>query len=238
MNTTLDSFESALLTELRQHVVDAPAPEREPQRSPGRRPRRLRLAAVGATGVAASVVAVFGLGSTGGSPAYAVAQDGDGDVIVTVHRLDDASGLEKDLAAQGIDATVRYDADGLGTTYGVGSDGSVLPDLPPPDAPPAGTAPTEQGSDTRVEWNAEATAPGADAAPGGQPGDAGDPCGLGSEPATLTQDGSDWVLRIPAGSPLQDRHVAIGTGPDGSLSVFYEGDEPGSVCGMVSVTHP
>ena len=37
----------------------------------------------------------------GGSPAYAVDQNSDGDVIVTVHRLDDAAGLEKALLAEG-----------------------------------------------------------------------------------------------------------------------------------------
>ena len=47
-----------------------------------------------------------------------------------------------------------------------------------------------------------------------------------------SQDGSDWVLRIPAGSPLLDRHVTIGTDADGGLNVFFAGDEPGSLCGV------
>ena len=101
MNTRpLDSFESALLAELRQHVAEQPAAGAEP-RGPSAAatpaPPRPSVAA----GVAASVVAVFGLGSGGGSPAYAVDQDSDGDVIVTVHRLDDAAGLEKALRAKG-----------------------------------------------------------------------------------------------------------------------------------------
>jgi len=38
-----------------------------------------------------------------------------------------------------------------------------------------------------------------------------------------------------AGSPLQDRHVDLGTGADGALAVQYAGDQPGSMCGMVTV---
>ncbi len=94
--TPLDSFESALLARAAPAGGRAPGPA-----SPARPRRRLRLAAVGATGVAASVVAVFGLGGSGGSPAYAVDKNSDGDVVVTVHRLDDAAGLEDALARHG-----------------------------------------------------------------------------------------------------------------------------------------
>ena len=116
MNKTLDSFESALLLELRQHVAEHPSPEPVRVRRPR---RRLRIAALGATGVAASVVAVFGLGGTGGSPAYAVAENSAGDVIVTVHRLDDAAGLEQALLAKGIDADVSYDPSPSDGTFSV-----------------------------------------------------------------------------------------------------------------------
>src|SRR3954463_2599645 len=126
MNSTdqLDSFEAALLTELRREVTEQPALAPVP----ARRPRtRLRLAAIGAAGVAASVVAVFGVGSSGGAPAYAVEKNSSGDILVTVHRLDDASGLEGALRAKGIDADVSYDADGFGPTIGMGPDGAPLP---------------------------------------------------------------------------------------------------------------
>lgn len=235
MNTTLDPFESALLAELRRHVAEHPVPQ-------PRRPRhRLRLAAVAATGVAASVVAVLGLGGTGGSPAYAVDTTSDGDVVVTVHRLDDEAGLEDALSAQGIDADVDYDADGFSGSIGVGPDGEPLShdDQLRGLVPPSG-APAEGGSRLHVEGQGEARAGGADgptleAGPGGPPaGD--DPCGLGGDPATLTRAGADWVLTIPAGSPLQDRHVYIGTDSGGALSVSYAGDKEGSYCGMVSVT--
>jgi hypothetical protein len=97
---TLDTFEHSLLTDLRAHVAArTPAPSRRTR-------RRWALAAVPA-GLAASVA--VGL-SLGGSPAaYAVATAGNGDVVVTIHRLDDASGLEHALRAHGIRADVSYD---------------------------------------------------------------------------------------------------------------------------------
>jgi hypothetical protein len=54
---------------------------------------------------------VIGLGAGPGSaPAYAIAEDASGDVVVTVHELQDAAGLEDALRAHGIDADVTYDA--------------------------------------------------------------------------------------------------------------------------------
>jgi hypothetical protein len=233
----LDPFETALLVELRREVAEHPAPSPGP--TPPARPtrRRLRLAAVGATGIAASVVAVFGLGSTGGSPAYAVEKDGDGDVVITVHRLDDAGGLEDALQAEGIDADVSYDAGSFGPAFGTGPDGEPLPDPPPPAAgddrgPTSAEGGTDRGRDDGEGPSLTQQGPDGQARPA-DPDD--DPCGLGTDPATLSRQGSDWVLTIPAGSPLQDRHVAIGTDSTGALSVAYAGEEPGSMCGMVSV---
>lgn len=230
MNTTLDSFESALLAELRQHVTDHPAP------APTRRPRRLRLAAVAATGVAASVVAVFGLGGTGGSPAYAVDRTSAGDVVVTVHRLDDAAGLERALEAKGIDADVSYDGDGFGGTISLGPDGKPLKDgLMPPQGPQPGVE-LPGGGEQHAEVQGEAGGSDQSGPTLSGPGRADDPCGMGTSPATLTRSGTDWVLTIPAASPLQDRYVELGTDREGALWVAYAGDEPGSMCGMMTMT--
>jgi hypothetical protein len=220
----LDTFESALLTELRREVAEHPAPVAAPTFV--RRPRRrLRLAAVGAAGIAATVVAVFGLGGSGGSPAYAVEKNADGDVIVTVHRLDDASGLEKALAAKGIDADVSYDADGFGDFT------TSNPDGPPPMAPPTGAPGSGAESGTLTQQQDEngptPTGPGSSAGPD-------DSCGAADPPATLEQSGDDWVLTIPNGSPLMDRHVEIGTDSSGALAVQYAGNEPNSYCGVVT----
>jgi hypothetical protein len=226
MNDTpeLGSFETALLTELRREVAEHPALAPTPARRPR---RRLQLAAVAATGVAASVVAVFGFGGTGGSPAYAVDRDSDGDVTVTIHRLDDASGLEAALQAQGIDADVSYDPDSNNTTDALGSLG------PGPASPPPGSGSSEGGLSQSQEKGGPVTS-----GPG-RPGDETDPCGpIDPAPARLSHPGDDWVLSIPAGSPLQDRHVDIGTGPDGTLSVQYAGSQPGSMCGLMSREAP
>jgi hypothetical protein len=228
---TLDSFESALLTELRQHVIDHPAalPDGVTALAPRRR-RRLRLAVSAAVGTAASVVAVVGIGTGGGSPAYAVEKDSHGDVVVTIHRLDDASGLESALKAKGIDADVSYDPD---------SDGSTAAELgsvgPGPALPVPGSGPSEGGLSQQQKGDGS----GPVTSGAGPNADGTDPCGpIDPAPARLTHPGDDWVLTIPAGSPLQDRHVDIGTGPNGTLSVQYAGSQPGSMCGLMSVNSP
>jgi hypothetical protein len=178
--------------------------------------------------VAASVVAVFGLGGSGGSPAYAVAEDGNGDVTVTIHRLDDAAGLEQALSAHGIDADVSYDPSQSGSAAMLNSNG------PGGAFPPPGSAPSGGGLTQHHEESGGPVTSGPGPAAGGD-----DPCGpIDPAPARLRHLGDDWVLSIPAGSPLQDRHVEIGTGPDGTLSVEYAGNEPGSTCGIMQMDSP
>ena len=48
------------------------------------------------------------------------------------------------------------------------------------------------------------------------------------------------MLTIPAGSPLleDDRNLVIGTSVDGALTVNYDGDQPGSSCGVASMGAP
>jgi len=97
MTTDLDTFETALLAELRSVVEERQAP---------RRSRRRYLYA--GLAAAAAGVAVLVLPGTGAQPAYAVTTDGDGDVHVRVHGLEDAQGLEDALAVQGVAAVVTY----------------------------------------------------------------------------------------------------------------------------------
>lgn len=109
MTAQLDSFETALLAELRT-VVSARGSEPVPTPLPSRRRRRSwLLAPVGIA--AAAVTALVWLPGIGPTPAYAVTVDGGGEVHVRVHRLEDASGLESALEAQGITANVSYIAD-------------------------------------------------------------------------------------------------------------------------------
>jgi hypothetical protein len=98
--STLDSFEAALLGELRGAVADRHATASR---------RRLRAsAATAAAAVATAAVAAVSLTS---SPAFAVQQHPDGDVVVTIDRLSDAAGLERALAEHGVTAHVEYRAD-------------------------------------------------------------------------------------------------------------------------------
>jgi hypothetical protein len=103
--TQLDTYETALLAELRAVVAGRPAPA-PPRRSWN---RRWLLVPVGIT--AATVTALLVLPGTGPEPAYAVTVDGDGEVHVRVHSLADAQGLERALEQQGIAADVTYLAD-------------------------------------------------------------------------------------------------------------------------------
>ena len=105
---TLDTFEQALLTELRHHVA-ARTPDRTPARADGRRRWVLGLTAGGvATAAGAAVVLSLGAGVVGSSAAYAVESQPDGDLVVTVYDLSDADGLEHALAAKGVRAEVSH----------------------------------------------------------------------------------------------------------------------------------
>lgn len=102
----LDAFEQSLLTELRHHVAErsgASAPR------PGR--VRRRLAVLAAAAVAGGSVAV-GAAVLRPDAAFAVVEEGDGDIVVTITSLEDADGLEAALAEHGVEADVAYDSSG------------------------------------------------------------------------------------------------------------------------------
>jgi hypothetical protein len=100
MNAQLDSFETALLTRLREHVDQQP--ETRPRFS---RPRLLLGAAATVAAAAAMVVVIPGLGTT---TAYSVQEGNSGTITVEVHRLEDAEGLETELAKVGVRADITY----------------------------------------------------------------------------------------------------------------------------------
>jgi hypothetical protein len=223
---SLDHFETALLGELKEHVATQPA--RAPLAERPHRRRRRWAAGSAAAAAAATAYVVVSPGGPAVSPAYAVDQQSDGDIVVTIHRLEDSDGLEAALRDLGIDADVNYDP---GTTEnGITTFEMKDPDVDDEDAPPGGTT-DERGPSTGAEQRLEVD----QAIPGEVPTlpdcgwDEGDP-----EPATLTHERDDWVLRIPAKSPLQDRPVSITTGSQGELGVAYEGNDPGSYCAVLS----
>jgi hypothetical protein len=97
--STLDSFEATLLRELRGLVAERHATSAR---------RRLRAwAATAATAAIAAAVAAVSLTS---SPAFAVQEQPNGDVVVTIDRLSDSAGLERALAEHGVTAHVEYHA--------------------------------------------------------------------------------------------------------------------------------
>ncbi len=97
--TPLDTFERALLTELRGQVATG---RTATQHLAG---RSVAIAALclGAVGTTAALL------SSPSTPAFAVEPEQNGDVVVTVHRMDDPQGLEHALAAVGVESVVTYD---------------------------------------------------------------------------------------------------------------------------------
>jgi hypothetical protein len=82
-----------------------------------------RLAAV------AAIVGASAPTGLGGSQAYAVTERSDGDVVVTIHRLEDDDGLEQALADHGIVANVTYDPQIIGDTMMFGTE-KIPPGVP------------------------------------------------------------------------------------------------------------
>jgi len=100
VNAQLDSFETALLTRLREHV------DQEPDAS--RRFSRPRLLLGAAATVAAAVVMVVVIPGLGTTTAYSVQEGNSGTITVEVNRLEDAKGLEAELAKYGVRADITY----------------------------------------------------------------------------------------------------------------------------------
>lgn len=101
MNAPLDSFETALLTRLREHVD-----QRATIPVPTSRRRRVLLGAA-AVAAAATALAVV-LPELGTEAAYSVQEGNSGTIIVEVQRPEDAAGLESALAGYGIKADITY----------------------------------------------------------------------------------------------------------------------------------
>lgn len=97
----LDDFETRLLAELRTVVEEQNAGHAHP---PARRGTWLLVAAAAAIIAAAVVIVPI----WNAAPAWAVTREGNGRVDVQVNRIEDAAGLERALAAEGIVADVTY----------------------------------------------------------------------------------------------------------------------------------
>lgn len=205
MNTTypvephaFDSFDQALVTELR-HVVA------ERRTTPVRRTRR-RSALVAAS-VAAVTAGVFGFSTLGTASAYAVSRTSTGDITISIHRLDDAAGLRKELASYGIDAQVSYRGSSGMPGHTIKLPEGITPQVIHPG--PAGA-----GTGTSSATAASGPAGTTDAA-------CGDP---NNPPLTTDLRTDDYVITIPKGSAL--------TRSDSQLLITTSGDVKSSLAGL------
>lgn len=210
-NTDLDSFDRALLTELRQVAAEgAPAPAR----------RTRRKWAYAGSGVAAAVVTAFGLSTLGSPAAYAVDEQGDGDVVITIRELDDADGLERALAEHGIEAEVDYDSEGIGGVEIVPDDAAELPD-PPDGGDPEGGEVIKGKAEVETRYGGVEP----DLAEAGEP-PADDLCGGFEQMPFETDLGSDdYVITIPADSVIRESDAVLKITTSGDIADNMAGIE-------------
>lgn len=230
MNDQLDAFETALLTELRTVVAEQASRDHSPKNtragnarvgsSPtsistaslaegstrGRTSKTGRRFAAGSLLVAAAAaVTVGGIGPWHSAPpAYAVDRAPDGDVIVTVHRFDDAHGLEEELRAEGVHADVSY-AQAPSTTGSAAPTASTSPDGQPQsptgeDAEPPGAGTASIGDNRSFS--------------SGNPGEA-------ALAVQWRREGANWVLRLDS-DELTAWHFVIHLDSTGGLSLGTE----------------
>lgn len=108
---TLDSFETALLTHLRDHV--------EPRNQAAAPPSSKRRVVIGvAAAVAAGAALSVAVPQLGTEPAFSVQEGNTGLITVEVNRPENAVGLEAELAKYGIAADITYLAAGQGCDVG------------------------------------------------------------------------------------------------------------------------
>ncbi|WP_340538505.1 hypothetical protein [Nocardioides sp. GXZ039] len=214
----LDHFEQSLLTELRDVVADRAAdhtPDVVPLRSRSRQRRRAGLGIAAIIGAAATIAGLTTLG--GGTPAFAVENGDGGAVVVRIHELTDADGLEAALAERGIDAEVEYGA--TDTVVRIDGDGGPAPI--DQTAPPAGEV-SDEGLHVSVGEGGEDGPPADDGA-----------CGPidGVLPVNLERDGDDYVLTLSGATLVEGNQLKLNTmdGDTPSMMATYRfGD---TVCG-------
>lgn len=183
-NTThtddLDPFHRAALSELRTYVDSRPRPQR----------RRRRVIMPAAAAAAAALVAAAVFTATRPAPAYAVEQGQGGDVVVTIHRLTDAQGLQDQLRAAGLDALVTYRPGKTDTGIKLVLGAPNGSNVPPSNADKVPNVVLGTGK-LAAEVRAQCDIP------------------AGGAPATVQHTEDGYRITIPGNSPLQDRTFAI-----------------------------
>lgn len=233
----LDSFEQALLTELRDTAESAASAQIS---------RSRRRMGAGAAAAAAAVAGAFGISSLVSAPAFAVDAQDNGDIVVTINEFSDAEGLEAALADLGITAEVQYGGEATNVIE-VGEDGVARPGTEDPNLPLLseddyeGSA--QAGSEDSEALLRGSSEGGADLEaqlerveeddPDGLPNAVDDLCGSTELPLSVTRDGSAYVITIDGDSPLVSNPLTITTltrGDDGGDVVVALHPEPGVVC--------
>jgi hypothetical protein len=99
----MGKFEDELWTDLMQAHGDQLAATQRPQTRPGRmRPLALTAGAAGVIGVGTAMA--IALTATTSAPAYAVTENSDGTISVTIHDVTGVTGANTELAALGVRA--------------------------------------------------------------------------------------------------------------------------------------
>lgn len=218
-NTGLDHFDRALLTELRRFAES-------PTASAPQSRRRWVTPTAGIAAVAASL-GVVAVATLGPSTAFAVDQTSDGAVVITVHELSDADGLERALADHGINASVTYDGGPHAVSRTTGTDsGARDTDVLKDDA-----SEIEPGGRTAVSGTAGSAGPA----------DGSSPCGpLDQRPFDAEVRDDDYVITIPADSVLFDNDALLKITTSGDPATKFAGlavsySAGGTSCGFGSM---
>ncbi|MGL5808733.1 MAG: hypothetical protein ACRCYQ_02170 [Nocardioides sp.] len=185
------SFETALLAELRDVVTERAESPALDMPKPRRRGRAAVIGAAAAAAIAAVAVTVL----PASTPAFAVDRQADGDVVVTVNRLDDFDGLEEALAEYGVTAEVGE---------------LKLVEIDPEDGPgPGWMMEPEIEVETTEERVSEGTGPLEE---------------LCSEaPIEVDERGSGHVVTIPANAVHRDRTLILNLASESTVATVGEG---------------
>lgn len=205
MNQNLTSFESGLLDELQQHAGRRRAAAKR------RRSVAIATAAVAAVAVVAVSASVLGTPVT----AYAVTEQGDGDVVISIRELADEGGLERQLREHGINATVDYSAALPGVVVLPDGDTAAQTPVPLDGTAMTGEAALESTPDGTVSVGALCDLP-ADALPG----------------LERTEDGIR--ITVPAEWSALDETLAISTSSDAGFDGMTV--NAGGACSIAVVT--
>ncbi|KQQ65383.1 hypothetical protein [Microbacterium sp. Leaf320] len=133
MTNTLDSLQTSVLTEVQAHAAR-------------RRGRRRTLAGAGSVLTAAAVAGTIALSSAlAPTAAFAVDEQSDGDILITITALADSDALQAELLSHGIEAIVDFTGTSNTAPVAPSEAGPPAPSVPLPTPMPEAGAVTSPG---------------------------------------------------------------------------------------------